>query len=262
MRKTLATLLNLVGLALLVSAALIAWNAYNPITPAPPADVTVVDETQPGPLPPSASLPEASTTLPAPAILPESRAPAATSEAPRDEAPDLAARKQNYSDLAKQRAQAFPPPATNTPNRIVIPALNVDSKVIEVGWKTTILNSQAVSEWEVADYAVGYHKGSALLGAAGNTVMSGHNNINGEVFKHLIDLKIGDEIFVYADDRAYRYLVAQKLLLKEAGVSLAQRLQNAQWIAPTDDVRLTLVSCWPYNNNTHRVIIVAKPANS
>jgi sortase A len=37
------------------------------------------------------------------------------------------------------------------------------------------------------------------------------------------------------------------------------RLQNAQWIQPTTDERLTLVTCWPYNDNSHRLIIVARP---
>jgi len=37
------------------------------------------------------------------------------------------------------------------------------------------------------------------------------------------------------------------------------RQENARWIAPTDDERLTLVTCWPYTNNTHRVVVVAKP---
>jgi len=100
-----------------------------------------------------------------------------------------------------------------------------------------------------------------LPGADGNTVMAGHNHINGAVFKNLINVKIGDEIFVFADDKAYRYTVEQKYLVKEVGASLEQRMQNAQWIAPTDDDRLTLVSCWPYTSNTHRVIIIAKPAS-
>jgi len=39
------------------------------------------------------------------------------------------------------------------------------------------------------------------------------------------------------------------------------RRQNARWIAPTTDERLTLVTCWPYTGNSHRLIIVAKPAD-
>jgi sortase A len=53
--------------------------------------------------------------------------------------------------------------------------------------------------------------------------------------------------------------VQDKFIVKEVGVSLAQRRQNAQWIAPTRDERLTLVTCWPPDGNTYRVIVVAKP---
>jgi LPXTG-site transpeptidase (sortase) family protein len=39
------------------------------------------------------------------------------------------------------------------------------------------------------------------------------------------------------------------------------RQANARWIGPFNDERLTLVTCWPYTNNTHRVIVVAKPVD-
>lgn len=181
---------------------------------------------------------------------------------PEVDSPNRTDRIMAYQALAESRAKAFPPPAHALPERIVLPSIKVDSPVKEVGWKVVEDNGQLYSEWEVADYAVGFHHHSALPGAIGNTVMAGHNNINGEVFRHLIDLKIGDEIFVFADQKIYRYTVAQKLLVKERGVSMQQRLQNAAWMAPTDDVRLTLISCWPYTSNTHRVIVVAKPADS
>ena len=48
-------------------------------------------------------------------------------------------------------------------------------------------------------------------------------------------------------------------LLEEKGMPEEVRRSNAQWIAPTDDERVTLVTCWPYTSNTHRLVIVAKP---
>ena len=38
-----------------------------------------------------------------------------------------------------------------------------------------------------------------------------------------------------------------------------QRVENAGWVLPTDDERLTLITCWPYESNTHRLVLVAKP---
>jgi LPXTG-site transpeptidase (sortase) family protein len=262
MRNFIVTVLNIAGIGLLLAAALVAWNVYNSPLPAVPSDVTIVDEYAPTGPPPAPELTTAASVTDGvvgsqvvPVFLPETKAPAV----PQDDAPSMADRRINLSQLAAERAKAFPPPAHSPPTRLVLPSIHVDSPVIEVGWKTSELGGQLVSEWEVADFAVGFLKITALPGARGNTVMAGHNNIKGEVFKNLIDLKIGDELFVFVDKISYRYIVKQKLLLKESGVPLEQRLQNAEWIAPTDDTRLTLVSCWPYTSNTHRVIIVATP---
>ncbi|MBI3941815.1 MAG: sortase [Chloroflexi bacterium] len=145
------------------------------------------------------------------------------------------------------------------PERIKIPALDIDSKVLEVGWKTFQQGSQFISEWETADYAVGYHKFSALPGMESNMVMSGHNNIRGSIFRNLTDIPLGSEITVYTENHTYYYRVEDKFIIKEAGVSEEEHQKNAQWIAPTTDERLTLVSCWPVWTNTHRVIVIAKP---
>ena len=145
------------------------------------------------------------------------------------------------------------------PRRIVLSSIHVDSVVREVGWRALNQSGQLYSEWDIAEYAVGFHQNSALPGAVGNTVMSGHNNIKGEVFRNLNDVQIGDEVSIYTADKLYRYRVTQKLLLKESGATPEQRIQNGLWLAPTDDARLTLVSCWPYTTYTHRVVIIATP---
>ena len=90
-------------------------------------------------------------------------------------------------------------------------------------------------------------------------VVNGHHNIKGEVFRYLIDLEPGAHIELHAGDAVYYYTVTQKEILKERGEPPEVRYQNAQWIAPTADDRLTLVTCWPYTSNTHRLIIVAQP---
>lgn len=280
MHRILIAVLNMAGLALIGAAALIAWNAYNPATPPLPADAVVIDGTAPAVSPPplpatptSAPVASASSALPTPTpaatpalvVLPETKPHSAGTPAPdegRQAQQDKLDERKLAAELAQYRARAFPAGAAPVaPARVIIPAIGVDSRIVEVSTQVTEQDGQLVSEWQVADYAVGYHNTSALPGAPGNTVMTGHNNINGEVFRNLSDLKSGDEVFVLADNQPYRYIVAQKLLVKEKGVPMEQRLQNAVWIGPTADVRLTLVSCWPYTSNTYRVIIVAKPAS-
>jgi len=65
---------------------------------------------------------------------------------------------------------------------------------------------------------------------------------------------------VYAGEKAFKYVVNAVLILPEKGMPLEVRQENARWIAPTEREQLTLVTCWPHDNNTHRVIVVAYPA--
>lgn len=154
----------------------------------------------------------------------------------------------------------WPPPATAPPTRLVIPAIGVDATVVPVGWHTAEEGGKLVNVWDVADYAVGWHKTSAYPGQGENVVMNGHHNIRGKVFRYLVDLAAGDEVIVYVGEMAYHYRVTEKHIVEEKNAPAEVRERNAQWIAPTGDERVTLVTCWPYTNNTHRVIVVAKPA--
>jgi sortase A len=130
---------------------------------------------------------------------------------------------------------------------------------VPIGWYVVEQDGQRFSVWQVADYAVSWHKTSAYPGHNGNVVLNGHHNIKGEVFRYLVDLEVGDHVVLYAGEHVYYYQVEQKMILKEKGEPLEVRLQNASWILPTDDERLTMVTCWPYTNNTHRLVVVALP---
>jgi len=141
----------------------------------------------------------------------------------------------------------------------VIPAIHLDSPIVPIGWYVIEEGGQQQSVWQVADDVVGWHKTSAYPGHSGNVVLNGHHNIRGEVFRYLINLEARDPVVVYAEDQAYHYIVTEKHILREKGEPPKVRRQNAEWIGPTGDERLTMVTCWPYTNNTHRLVIVAKP---
>jgi sortase A len=96
----------------------------------------------------------------------------------------------------------------------------------------------------------------------GNTVLNGHHNAFDEVFRDLIEVQEGDLIYITSGDRIYTYQVGLKLLLNERFQPVDDRLANAQWILPSQDERLTLITCWPYESNTHRVILVAIPTDT
>ena len=234
----LATLLLIGAGAILLLAGVIsllpAVNAANESAAGAPADFG----NDGLPLRPTVTpLPRASQsqTTPEPALLPDASQPVANAPV----------RKPTAVSLTGQN-----------PTRLVIPAIQLDAPVETVGWHTV----DGVSQWDVPDtYAAGWLMTSAPLGQPGNTALTGHHNIGGEVFRNLVKLQPGDRITLYANDQPFFYEVASRRILPERGQPDEVRRANARWIQPTDDERITLITCWPYTSNTHRLVIVAKP---
>ncbi|KPV54001.1 peptidase C60 [Kouleothrix aurantiaca] len=154
---------------------------------------------------------------------------------------------------------------TSTVTRVRIPSINVDSKVVEVGWDVEKQGGQDVAIWQVAEYAVGQHRGSANPGEGNNIVMAGHVGGYGKVFKDLYYVKPGDQIIINSAGQEYLYTVQDRLLVTEEGVSPEQHAANAQLIAPTKQEMVTMVTCWPPKGPdrfTQRVVVRALPFSS
>ncbi len=151
------------------------------------------------------------------------------------------------------------PAVTGPPVRIVAPAIGLDARVVPIGGKRITQNGDTIAVWEVASQAAGWHENSATPGMAGNIVLSGHHNKEGEVFRYLVDLEPGDTVTLYTEGRPYTYSVEARFVVRDKGMPQETRTENARWIGSYPDRRVTLVTCWPYNTNTHRVIVVARP---
>ncbi|PID84705.1 MAG: hypothetical protein CSA11_11660 [Chloroflexi bacterium] len=194
----------------------------------------------------------AGVTPPTPHTETETQAPDMTSgAAPGDE---------NLVTLEEALAQD---PLTGVPVRILIPAIDLDAPVESIGVEPVVQGGLTYYQWLVpSEYVAGWHENSARLGQPGNTVLNGHHNVYGEVFKDLIDLEEGDELIMYDDNEKYTYYITTKEILPERGQPIEVRLENAQWIAPTEDERVTLVTCWPYTDNSHRLVVVAEPIDA
>lgn len=147
------------------------------------------------------------------------------------------------------------------PVRLVIPKLNIDTAVRRIGLQSFFDGDSQYFQWAVPNgYEAGWHETSAPLGQPGNTVLNGHNNIYGEIFRDLVDLDFGDQLTLYDDTgQTYTYEIQQQELLPENGQPISVRIENAQWIEATEDERVTLVSCWPYETNAYRVVVIARP---
>ena len=152
-------------------------------------------------------------------------------------------------------------PAFDPPERLTIASIDLDVSVIPVGWASVDVGQQTVGQWQVPDQkAAGWHDNSAGFAQDGNTVLNGHHNIYGQVFSRLVEVEVGDDISLVIGDDERNYIVTDTLILAERGQPLEVRLQNAQYILPTDDERLTLITCWPFTGNSHRLLVIARPA--
>ncbi|MDI3341700.1 MAG: sortase [Sphaerobacter sp.] len=148
------------------------------------------------------------------------------------------------------------PPAT----RLRMPSIGVDTPVVEVDYDLVTIEGVPVMQWQVADYAAGHHRTSANPGEDGNIVISGHDDWRGEVFRDLPHLALGDPIILVTPEGEHRYAVAELVYRKDTGAPLAERLATGQFLSPMPEERVTLVTCWPYGIDDHRLIVIAKPA--
>jgi LPXTG-site transpeptidase (sortase) family protein len=102
-------------------------------------------------------------------------------------------------------------------------------------------------------YAVTHYDRSSAIGS-GNAVLYGHDDIEGSVFGRLQDLAAGDEIDVTpAGASAVIYHVTGRTIVQPTAVQI---------LNPTNDVRLTLFTCWPTWVDTQRVVVTATPSSN
>jgi LPXTG-site transpeptidase (sortase) family protein len=102
----------------------------------------------------------------------------------------------------------------------------------------------------VPAYGVTRFADSAPLGQPGLSLMSGHDDIAGSIFRYLGTLRPGDTVVVAHGARTDRYVVRSVSVVTPDDV----RLLNAAYTHPT----LALISCTPYGVDTHRVVVIAQ----
>jgi sortase A len=251
------------------------------VTSAPVALVTPVPTT----VPPSQPAPAATNTLIPPTPEPTQPAPTAVVASPSP-APALPAETpaSSVASTATPAPTAIPlpsatPMSASVPVRLVIPDLKIDVPIVEMGWQVVQTADGPRSDWVIPKDEAGHHINSALLGDEDNLVISGHNNIYGEVFKPISfawdnnariqvdtftdrsDLLNGRTVELFdATGREFKYTISAFYRLKDTGVSTEQRIANGRFMDPTDQAQLTLITCWPPTSNTHRLVVVAVPA--
>ncbi len=139
-------------------------------------------------------------------------------------------------------------------------SIDVYAPVTPVGWQANPAPDDPLAvEWESPGAKVGWALGSALPGDPdGTVILYGHNNINSRIFQNLADVQPGDLMTLTTGVRDWVYEVDEVNILPALRGD-ADRATYKQYLSPGLTPRLVLISCWPPDNNTHRVIVVAYP---
>jgi sortase A len=121
--------------------------------------------------------------------------------------------------------------------RIQIPAIQLDAPVVQG------------DGWEQLKKGVAQHLGSASPGQPGNVVLSAHNDVYGELFRHLDRLVPGDQVVLYSQQRQYTYIVDRTVIVEPTAVEVMES---------TGSPTITLISCYPYLVDTDRIVVFAR----
>jgi LPXTG-site transpeptidase (sortase) family protein len=132
---------------------------------------------------------------------------------------------------------------------------------VPVGWQRQFgspIEADAL-EWDSPGDYVGWVVTSALPDQRGNVILYGHNNLFTAVFRDLWKLEPGDRLSLQTAERKWEYLVDQVVIIPVAGAAEEEHAAYNAYFYSSGIPRLTVVSCWPPDNNTHRVIVTAYP---
>ncbi len=125
------------------------------------------------------------------------------------------------------------------PRTLDIPAINIRSASIVAG-----------ADWEELKAGVGWFNNGATLTNGQNVVLVAHNDIYGEIFRELEYLVPGDEVYIYAaGDQGYTYRVTHRAIKEPFEVEV---------LDPYSGADLTLITCHPYQVDTHRMVVFAE----
>jgi len=149
------------------------------------------------------------------------------------------------------------------PDRIVINRICLDAPVKKAQTVQVKVDRQEFTQLSVPEeFAAGWYEGSAAPGEIGNILINGFQDNYGGVFKNLIHLEIGDSVLISSGNSNFQYTITKKIVYPFQSSEPVDILESAQWMLPSNDERLTLVTSWLNESTPYRLILVAVPAKN
>lgn len=135
-----------------------------------------------------------------------------------------------------------PEPTDSTALRVTIPALNINEPITQG------------TDWEALKAGIGQVlNGYDLASSNGNVALAAHNDIYGELFRDLDQLRPGDQIFIQTRTEVYTYEITHTEIVEPTQVEVLDS-QGRPVVA--------LISCYPYGRNDKRIVVFASRVDS
>jgi LPXTG-site transpeptidase (sortase) family protein len=136
------------------------------------------------------------------------------------------------ADLDDRRAAALAP-RPGLPTELRIASVGIETDVREGGIKK---DKDGAWEWETLPFVATSYPFLGPVGLVGNPVISGHvvTLHEGNVFRDLYRVELGDEIEVFTDRSRFTYVVDEIKLVPPTAVEV---------LLPVGDARLTVITC-------------------
>lgn len=130
-----------------------------------------------------------------------------------------------------------PQPTSDTALTLTIPALNLNQSIVQgVDW--------AALQQGVGQLVNGVNPGDPI----GNVVLAAHNDIYGQIFRYLDQLEPGDQFQIQTQSNNFTYTVTEIRIVAPTDVAV---------LASRGTATATLISCYPYQVNTERIVVFA-----
>lgn len=167
--------------------------------------------------------------------------------------PDLKSSYAEVTQLLEEESNLEEPTPTQETGKVE-PEIVVGGKVIalieidKINLKLPVLEGATKTNMK---HAAAHMKETATVGEIGNAAIAAHRaRTTGRLFNRLNEVAIGDVITVKTSDQVYNYEVYDISIVKPTDISVLN--------GNNKDKILTLITCDPLVNPTHRLIIHAK----
>ncbi len=160
------------------------------------------------------------------------------------------------------------PPAADDPQPVAEPPAITESDLGEAQWLIRIPALGDDWEWPVVagigdddlTKGVGWYPTTAQPGQVGNFALAGHRVTNGEPFRQLLDLTVGDEVFIETRDAILTYELTSapsQLTVLDTDTWVLDPVPGHEDVQPTEPL-ITLTTCEDLFHSPDRSVAFGK----